>query len=51
MGVPLQIGIGLVPSIVGMATAAICEKKCLAVAATSGGAGHVSLPINVFMSN
>ena len=26
MGVPLQIGIGLVPSIVGMATAAICEQ-------------------------
>ena len=37
MGVPLQIGIGLVPSIVGMATAAICEqieaprRRCLVV--------------------
>ena len=37
MGVPLQIGIDLVPSIVGMATAAICEqieeprRRCLVV--------------------
>ncbi|CAD6231248.1 unnamed protein product [Miscanthus lutarioriparius] len=44
-----KIGIGLVLSIIGMATAAICEKKRLAVAATSGGAGHGSLPISVFM--
>ncbi|KAG0538032.1 hypothetical protein BDA96_03G200600 [Sorghum bicolor] len=44
-----KIGIGLVLSIVGMAAAAICEKKRLAVAATSRGAGHGSLPISVFM--
>jgi dipeptide/tripeptide permease len=44
-----KIGIGLVLSIIGMAAAAICEKKRLAVAATSGGAGHGSLPISVFM--
>jgi len=37
MGVPLQIGIGLVPSIVSMATAAIYEqieaprRRCLVV--------------------
>ena len=36
-----KIGIGLVLSIVGTAAAAICEKKRLNVAATSGGAGHV----------
>ncbi|ONM41515.1 protein NRT1/ PTR FAMILY 6.2 [Zea mays] len=44
-----KIGIGLVLSIVGMAAAAISEKKRLAVAATSGVAGHGSLPISVFM--
>jgi hypothetical protein len=36
---------------IGMAAAAICEKKRLAVATTSGTAGHVSLSISVFMPN
>ncbi|XP_047059305.1 protein NRT1/ PTR FAMILY 6.2-like [Lolium rigidum] len=42
-----KIGIGLVLSIVGMAAAAFCEKKRLAVAATSTN-GAV-LPISVFL--
>ncbi|PWZ10760.1 Protein NRT1/ PTR FAMILY 6.2 [Zea mays] len=44
-----KIGIGLVLSTFGMAAAAICEKKRLAVAATSVAVGHGSLPISVFM--
>uniref|UniRef100_A0ACD5UNK4 Uncharacterized protein n=1 Tax=Avena sativa TaxID=4498 RepID=A0ACD5UNK4_AVESA len=42
-----KIGIGLVLSIVGMAAAALCEKKRLAVAATATN-GAV-LPISVFL--
>ncbi|KAK1665109.1 hypothetical protein QYE76_053268 [Lolium multiflorum] len=42
-----KIGIGLVLSIVGMAAAAFCEKKRLAVAATATN-GDV-LPISVFL--
>jgi dipeptide/tripeptide permease len=45
-----KIGAGLVLSIVGMAAAAICEKKRLAVAATAAGQhDQSSLPISVFM--
>ncbi|CAO2170293.1 unnamed protein product [Urochloa humidicola] len=47
-----KIGIGLVFSIAGMAAAAICEKKRLAVAvAATAAAAHESspLPISVFM--
>jgi hypothetical protein len=49
-----KIGIGLVLSIVGMAAAAIWREEAphrVTVAATSGGSGHVSLPISVLMSN
>ena len=45
-----KIGIGLVLSIAGMAAAALCEKKRLAVAASRAAAEqHESLPISVFM--
>nr|CAB3477329.1 unnamed protein product [Digitaria exilis] len=47
-----KIGIGLVLSILGMAAAAICEKKRLAVvavAAPEGRHGESSLPISVFL--
>ncbi|XP_062208453.1 protein NRT1/ PTR FAMILY 6.2-like [Phragmites australis] len=43
-----KIGIGLVLSIVGMAAAAITEKKRLAVAAMASNAGAAVLPISVF---
>jgi dipeptide/tripeptide permease len=42
-----KIGIGLVLSIVGMAAAAFCEKKRLAVAATATNGD--TLPISVFL--
>jgi dipeptide/tripeptide permease len=46
-----KIGLGLVLSIAGMAVAAVCEKKRLAVAAATNASGHghdQSLPISVF---
>ncbi|KAL6884629.1 hypothetical protein ACP4OV_010565 [Aristida adscensionis] len=43
-----KIGIGLVLSIVGMAAAAITEKKRLSVAATATNGGAAPLPISVF---
>ncbi|KAL5228346.1 hypothetical protein ABZP36_016611 [Zizania latifolia] len=44
-----KIGIGLALSIVGMAAAALCEKKRLAVAVAAATTGSAPLPISVFL--